>query len=456
MAIDTELASAELRRLAEALTRSGVPTGKHAVELHDLARLIYTTPLLSQVLNELLSEEARDLPLALQQWGDGRAAGARKELAALNELATGLWVESAKALLAARVAGGAGLEAAQSIDELIARAKESAGGNMVVGGSGIRAPAIRWSIGAADIETLRSARDAVPLLAGICRTLERQKICVSTAAMTLAATVRASEVMDELLTDYDLSKEALTLLPLKKSADDLRSFYRAMEHRLDGRHDPASDLHLSVAISPLLQNGGLPRLLDALQARLASGPVRRHVLSRLVAYFEHFGRLRVLSLLAAEQQKKPARIEDVLQPEMDSFLFHEGLFPMTHFSAGGGRVDSLLPADRALAERARAAHAVPTLIEAKQVINPETTDKRIAAALREAHAQAEQYLNTIRSAHDLRSAVAIAVVFYAGKTRYHLPNDVADNALLIYCGLESPSNSSELLPVGKDWNLLGS
>ena len=192
----------------------------------------------------------------------------------------------------------------------------------------------------------------------------------------------------------------------------------------------------AVVRAPLMRPQ-LDRFLSHVAARLRSGPVAHHALSRLKVWVEQFERAEIRSQMDKVLKKEEA----VLQPAVDRFLFAEGYFPITHCEAAAGSLDTFLAggAGGKFREASRG-HHVPLLLELKQTLDG--TENALKAKVVEARDQAELYADHVRAELGWRDAETVAVVAYDRPERYYVPDD---NIVLIYLGETKPSETPKRL-----------
>jgi hypothetical protein len=187
------------------------------------------------------------------------------------------------------------------------------------------------------------------------------------------------------------------------------------------------------------------RTAQVLRARLEQGPVRQHVIARLVSYLEFFGRDALLARLNDRGDRKP---EDIIQDEVDRFVFAEGLFPITHAVAGHGRIDTFVDVKTAhLFSTVRETQQLPVLIEIKQALKADKrspTQRRVESAVSLALEQAAEYRRHVQANLRWADHRITVLVVYDGPRRYRSRNG---SVRLVYLGKAPPSDGSTLLAV---------
>lgn len=194
-------------------------------------------------------------------------------------------------------------------------------------------------------------------------------------------------------------------------------------------------------VPDLLQATG--SLVNDIVVRLSLGPVQHHVINRACAYLAHFGKEALIERLQAH--KGQAKNEAIIQSVLDAFIFGEGLYPITHADAAGGKIDTFI--ERTSILRKEAERHIPVLIELKQLVKldgndnrkRETVEKEIKDLAALAVAQAKEYkkhLQTRWPGHEVFS-----LVVYDGPYRFdYAPPGVR----LVYLG---PTKPSGVLPL---------
>ena len=191
---------------------------------------------------------------------------------------------------------------------------------------------------------------------------------------------------------------------------------------------PLNETSPTRAVMQYLPN--VERFVAALVAMLREVPIRSHVLARLHVFLERFDRERLLSETATDRGKA----ELLLQRAVDQFVFSEGLYPITHCEASGGKIDTFV-GNRAelfadLAER----HEPAVLIELKQVLDrPRPGRSAIRRAVEVGLHQAQIYSTEMRSNAAWIDHHVATVVAYTGPTRYRTARD---GVYLVYLGAE--------------------
>ncbi len=189
--------------------------------------------------------------------------------------------------------------------------------------------------------------------------------------------------------------------------------------------DPEIDLAAfecaAASLSDLLPR--CERLVSAVRADLLEGPDRAYAIDRLTLQLERFERVSLLKNML--DAKRP---EQILQEAVDRFLFGQGLYPITHASAGQGRLDTLIP------EEAWDMRCI--LLELKQVVR-DTTARAVQRAVADALGQAEHYSSGLRSHARWALHDVYCIVAYAGPTRFSMGDDA--RVKLIYLGEAPPS-----------------
>lgn len=178
------------------------------------------------------------------------------------------------------------------------------------------------------------------------------------------------------------------------------------------------------------------RLVFAVCSRLLSSRQQIHVVARLRTWLERFKARELLERMTADS----ANAERILQTAVDEFLFQSGLYPLTHFVAGAGHLDTfaeLLADDRGLREGSGS-----VLVELKQAVTRSSRADVRSAAI-EGIVQARAYSAHVRSHPRWSDHQVFCLVVYAGPKRFHL--DARTPAQLIYIGRSVPSAGSELI-----------
>jgi hypothetical protein len=278
----------------------------------------------------------------------------------------------------------------------------------------------------------RTADDQAHGLALLELDLESKKLADQLEAQANAARMRMTEWA-----------AARTQFDLHDSIAAFERFYTEAMEVLSGGATPGSPPNYTASLGFFWP----ARILagEVLRA-LSSRPQVHQSVMRLRIWLELYEREELIEQMEAAKGKSQQN-ERVLQLATDRFLFGEGLFPLTHVSAAGGSIDTLLEQkySQGLSE-SLAIGAPPALIELKQVVRlsdespPNQND--VKKAINEGLKQAGIY----RSHLDARWAShnIYAVVAYNGAVRYQLetPND---RVVLVYLGEEPPSGKKTLL-----------
>lgn len=217
---------------------------------------------------------------------------------------------------------------------------------------------------------------------------------------------------------------------------------------------PLDESELAGLVLPVLV------LADEVLRDLATAPMVHQVMLRLCVFLETFDRERLVGEMrkkgTAKKVKAPRgkRIfqnEAALQRAVDSFLFSEGLFPLTHIHVSGGAVDTFFieKLNPGLSETNRLG-TPPGLIELKQTVNfrsiqPARRKTQLLKAIKEARLQATTYRRHLDA--QWASHRVYVVVAYNGETRYHLTTD-KDEVLLVYLGDTPASGKKEGIELG--------
>lgn len=184
---------------------------------------------------------------------------------------------------------------------------------------------------------------------------------------------------------------------------------------------PATSLPLQ-RLNHNLVLGDVEFIAAQILARLALGPSRWVVLDRLQTYFEHFAYDDLVAKIEDEENHaraggRDARREEILQDEIDRFIFMEGMYPITHCEVGRGKLDTLID----LYEDADRRRHPPLLIELKQVLNfsspAEITASAVAAGIRAGRGQAREYQTHVRTNTRWPDVEPIVVVFHNSTAR---------------------------------------
>jgi uncharacterized protein (DUF1778 family) len=215
----------------------------------------------------------------------------------------------------------------------------------------------------------------------------------------------------------------------------LQEFHEAARSLLAGRADFPLKRDGYPLIAPSFILWELESAVEMIISHLDAGAQRLYVLDRMKVFFEHFG---YEDLRARIRTKGKRKIEDVIQDEMEKFIFLEGLFPLVHSEAARGSLDALL-------ERYGAAEG-PVLIELKQCINIGSQKSITATSVRnkiaEGRRQAAIYSGHVRSNTEWRDVDPVIVVFYNSPAPMVFEQDenLAD-VWLIYVGKGNPSRA---------------
>lgn len=208
-------------------------------------------------------------------------------------------------------------------------------------------------------------------------------------------------------------------------------------HRIGGSkgHFPLRDDDAVVKAARMRPH--LDRFLSHIAARLRSGPLAHHALSRLKVWVEQFERAEIRTRMDEVLKKEEA----VLQPAVDRFLFAEGFFPITHCEAATGSLDTFLSSGAGGKFReASRGHHVPLLLELKQTLDGSEAD--LQRKVREARDQAGLYADHVRAELGWRDAETVAVVAYDRAQRFYVPDD---SVVLLYLGKTKPSENPKRL-----------
>lgn len=167
------------------------------------------------------------------------------------------------------------------------------------------------------------------------------------------------------------------------------------------------------------------RLVSAVRARVLEGPDRAFAIERLTLKLQQFESGLLKNMLKA---KRP---EDILQVAVNNFIFAEGLYPITQFVVGRGRLDTMVEVP------AEASGIRCILIELKQAVkNP--TRKRLQALVANARAQTEQYSSNLRASARWAAHEVYFIIAYAGPKRF-LVDEGDPRVRLVYLGNAPPS-----------------
>jgi hypothetical protein len=232
-------------------------------------------------------------------------------------------------------------------------------------------------------------------------------------------------------------------------AEQLERFeaaYEEIEKVLEGRGLPKR--FPAGARDVVVYRAAAVRLARAVLVDLALQPHVHHSMLRLRVHLETF----VRDGLVEDLKAAPGQHETVLQRAMDSFLFAEGLFPLTHFQLANGALDTAFEMRRdAAKEQSNILHAPPALIELKQVVQlkSEPTETELRKAVEEGAKQAVAYRSHLGALWP--TCLPYVVVAYDGKTIYS-PSTTNERIILVYLGTSTPSKTKKglevKLPVG--------
>lgn len=231
--------------------------------------------------------------------------------------------------------------------------------------------------------------------------------------------------------------------PMYKMRTIINSRYDVI-HRLQDFHRCMSDLEKGnipdcVRWDPRSLRAGFLRIAMQIQAKLASEPLQEHLISRLVAYLERFNRDSLIERLEREntQEKKNKQYEEILQKEVDRFLFMEGVFPITHCEASNkGTLDTWVENHAApfISDEKREG-LPPLLLELKQEIDLDdpnnVTEGKVATKAKDAQAQAREYQRHMQSKSPHFLVRVFPIVVYNGHKRFSCNED---GVILAYIG----------------------
>jgi hypothetical protein len=167
------------------------------------------------------------------------------------------------------------------------------------------------------------------------------------------------------------------------------------------------------------------RLVSAVRARLLEGPERAFVIERLIMKLQQFQ----VGLL--DNMRAAKRPEDVFQETVNNFIFVEGLYPITQFTVGRGRLDTMveLPAEDS-------GHRC-ILLELKQEVK-KPTPQRLRTLVERARAQTEQYSSNLRASPRWGTHEVYFIIAYGGPKRFFV-GDGDPRVRLVYLGSAPPS-----------------
>ena len=161
-------------------------------------------------------------------------------------------------------------------------------------------------------------------------------------------------------------------------------------------------------------------------------------------YFTHFAYDELATKLeneerAAKVRSGKAQREEILQEEVDRFIFMEGMYPITHCEASGGKLDTLIE----LYNDANRRRHRPLLLELKQALNllhsEEITVEAVAAAINDGLDQAELYRKHVRTNTRWSDVDPFVVVFHNCTER--IDDDESRNVVLVSLSELTPSGS---------------
>ena len=227
------------------------------------------------------------------------------------------------------------------------------------------------------------------------------------------------------------------------SSDLLRSFHDAIVAITSGAPlgIPWNSQH---ALTKFEDNGhrakliaGALYLIDTISLRLRGDAIAEHVLARLVVYLERFAKDEILSKI--RERKRVA--ESTIQFAVDSFIFSEGLYPITHVEAANGKIDTFIESARSLFDEAEKPGNAAILIELKQAMEG-ATKASLERIARDAISQAEQYRAHLNAFQNWKGHRVIVMIAYGGDARYF---SKLDNLYLVYLGDKTPSQAKTIV-----------
>ncbi len=181
-------------------------------------------------------------------------------------------------------------------------------------------------------------------------------------------------------------------------------------------------------------------IATAIEGELATAPLRALSAHRLRTYLEHFAGPR----LASEMLGDTRRAEQILQHEVDRFLFSEGFFPIVHAEASGGRMDTFVPPRRELFVREGYQGGPAFLLELKQRMDPALARGTLVDAVDSGLRQATEYRKHVAAFQDWLPIEVFVLVAYGGSVRYQVSAD-EHSVLLVHLGSATPSDGVKLL-----------
>lgn len=215
--------------------------------------------------------------------------------------------------------------------------------------------------------------------------------------------------------------------------------YAGIENVLEGRSLPSTPPPNGAEV--LTFRTPAVRLARAVLVDLARQPHVHHAVLRLRVHLETFAKDRLRTELTAGG----GRFEAILQTAMDSFLFAEGLFPLTHFELSNGSIDTAFEERRHVAqEQAGLLHSPPALIELKQVVKlgSEPTKSELRDAIESGARQAVRYRASLGALWPTNSVYV--VVAYDGATIYSTAPS-HERLILVYLGGSTPSTTRKVV-----------
>ena len=275
---------------------------------------------------------------------------------------------------------------------------------------------LTWHVFPALSEGLRAAGAALP--ADVAKQAPLQELSARSVALeeeVLSAHAATTRVMRYV----QLSDHHHTLAALKglvSAVDELRLNTPAVNH--------AAFRDAEVSLPSLLPR--CERLVSAVRARLLEGPERSYAVDRLVLQLERFERVSLLKNMRAA-----TRPEQPFQEAVDKFVFAEGFYPITHATAGRGRIDTLIEA----AEQAAGMRSI--LLELKQAVKV-ATPAAVRKAVKDGSAQVEDYSKSLRSHPRWAVHEVFCIIAYAGPRRFSVNHGDAQ-VRLVYLGDAPPS-----------------
>lgn len=182
---------------------------------------------------------------------------------------------------------------------------------------------------------------------------------------------------------------------------------------------------------------GAIHLIDVIVFRIRSQSIPAHVLSRLVVYLERFAKEDI----CAEISTSSRLTESIIQFHVDSFIFGEGLYPITHAEAANGKIDTFVEDASSLFAEAEKPGNTSVLIELKQAMSG-ATKEALEKLAEEALHQAAQYQAHLNACRKWAGHKVVVIVAYKGDVRYFVNRD---DVFMVYLGDKTPSQAKAIV-----------